>query len=95
MRTVLTLRDFIIPLIFFCSCIFFFYANVNDAMTVTMIVRRFFTTVQNYPTYVQNVRNVQSERNTEWTVLCHHAIDDDHVRRSISSRQLLLLVFSH
>lgn len=76
MRTVCTLLDFIIPhMFFFFVLVFsFFYANVNDAMTVTMIVRSFLTTVQNYPTYVQNVRNVQSERNTEWTVLCHHAI---------------------
>lgn len=27
----------------------------------------FLTTIQNYPIYVQGIRNVQSERNTKWT----------------------------
>lgn len=76
---VFTLLDFIIPLLisFLLICFFFFYASIgtkHGAMTVIMIVFIFLTTVQNYPTYVQGVRNVQSERNTERIVLCHRAI---------------------
>lgn len=71
-------------LIFFLFFDVFFNSSIlhsRGTLRVIQILFLFFpflATIQNYPIYVQGIRNVQSERNTKWTFRAnqsyHHTI---------------------